>query len=169
MDDQAYDEQNKADFERNTEILSEGIIKISSDKSLKPTIAELSRITSIHRNTIRQRGWPLQRLEAIKDNRRIEALAHKVKAEKKQDPVSILAQRLEKSRLEVLYWFNQFQDAESSFHSMEKRCKSLIESRDFYMGLANERQVKIRELEMENSKARRALEMVINSNSENKI
>lgn len=168
MISQAYDEANKAEFDKNTEILSEGIIRISSDGSLKPTIAELSRITNIHRNTIRQRVWPLQRLDAIKDSRRMEALALKVKSEKKQDPVSVLALRLEKSRLEVLYWFNLFKDAEGSFHSVEKRCKSLLESRDFYMGLASERQERIRELEAENVKIRLALEMIGNSDLEGK-
>ena len=65
---QAFDAKNKLDYDRNTELLAQGLMQIASDPNLKPTMAELSRITGIHRNTIRQRDFPAQRLEAIKDN-----------------------------------------------------------------------------------------------------
>ena len=71
MTTQAFDSRNKLDFEKNTEQLAEGILQIASDKSLKPTVAELSRITGIHRNTIRMRGWPMEKLEAIKEKLRL--------------------------------------------------------------------------------------------------
>lgn len=80
MTGQAFDNKNQPDFDKNTELLAQGIMQIACDKSLKPTAAELSRITGIHRNSIRQRRWPLERLEAIKDNRRVEVLAQRVKA-----------------------------------------------------------------------------------------
>lgn len=75
MTGQAFDAKNKLDYDRNTELLAQGLMQIASDPNLKPTMAELSRITGIHRNTIRQRDFPAQRLEAIKDNRRIAVLA----------------------------------------------------------------------------------------------
>ena len=84
MTARTFDVSNKIDFDRNTEALTQGLLRIAADKELKVTVAELSRITGIHRNTIRQRGWPLDRLEAIKDNRRLEVLASKVKVEKKK-------------------------------------------------------------------------------------
>ncbi|MBD1106607.1 hypothetical protein HXV84_08545 [Pseudomonas amygdali pv. morsprunorum] len=66
MTGQAFDAKNKLDYDRNTELLAQGLMQIASDPNLKPTMAELSRITGIHRNTIRQRDFPAQRLEAIK-------------------------------------------------------------------------------------------------------
>ncbi|MFC5694843.1 hypothetical protein ACFPU0_04630 [Pseudomonas sp. GCM10022186] len=165
MTGQAFDEKNRIDFDRNTDALAEGILRIAKDNSLKPTAAELSRITGIHRNTIRQRKWPLERLEAIKDSRRVEVLAQKVKAEKKQDPKTILMNRLEKSRLEVLYWFNRFQDSESSLFTLEKRLNSIRESRDFYVKKIDEERAKVKEQEIEIKKLRDALDL-INSNLE---
>ncbi|EKT4493110.1 hypothetical protein ACF8FG_20835 [Pseudomonas sp. YQ_6] len=160
MTDQAFDSRNQLDFDKNTELLAEGIMQIASNSALKPTAAELSRLTGIHRNTIRQRRWPLERLEAIRDSRRIEVLSQKVKAEKKQDPKTILLQRLENSRLEVLYWFNRFQEAESSWATLEKRLATVRESRDYYVQLADDLRLKITQQDTEIQKLRDALHMV---------
>ena len=157
---QAFDAKNKLDYDRNTELLAQGLMQIASDPKLKPTMAELSRITGIHRNTIRQRDFPAQRLEAIQDNRRIAVLAQRVKAEKKQDPKTILMQRLEKSRLEVLYWFNRYQEAESSFASIDKRLSTVRESRDYYVQVTEEQRLTIKQQETEIQKLRDALHMV---------
>ena len=160
MTSQAFDEKNRIDFDRNTDVLAEGILKIANDNSLKPTAAELSRITGIHRNTIRQRKWPLERLEAIKDSRRIEVLAQRVKAEKKQDPKTILMNRLEKSRLEVLYWFSRFQDSENSAFTFEKRLNTMRESRDYYVKELEKERKKSQEQEVEINKLRDALDLI---------
>lgn len=160
MTEQAFDSRNQLDFEKNTELLAQGIMQIASDPSLKATGAELSRLTGIHRNTIRQRRWPLERLEAIRDSRRVEVLARKVKAERKQDPKTILLQRLEKSRLEVLYWFDRFQEAESSWATLDKRLSTVRESRDYYVRLADDLRLKITQQDTEIHKLRDALHMI---------
>lgn len=160
MTTQAFDSRNKLDFEKNTEQLAEGILQIASDKSLKPTVAELSRITGIHRNTIRMRGWPMEKLEAIKESRLVEVMVQKVKAEKKQDPKTILMQRLEKSRLEVLYWFNRYQESENSCATLDKRLDTVRESRDYFVQVADELRKKIKEQETEILKLRDALDLV---------
>jgi hypothetical protein len=157
---QAFQEKNEEDFDKNTEQLAAGIQAIASNSSLKPTVAELSRVTSLHRNTIRLRKWPLVRLAEIKETRRLEALSKRVKAKVKSDPVSVLEQRLEKSRLEVLHWFALYKDMESSFHTLDKRHASLLKSRDFYVTQSGERKKKISELELEILTLRRALEMM---------
>jgi len=160
MSGQAFDAKNQRDFDVNTERLAQGIMQIASDTTLKPTVAELSRITGIHRNTIRQRDWPAKRLEAIKDNRRAEVLSQRVRAERKQDPKTVLMQRLEKSRLEVLYWFNRFQEAESSFASLDKRLMTVRESRDYYVKVGDELRARINQQDTEIQKLRDALQLV---------
>lgn len=157
---QAFQEKNEEDFDNNTEQLAAGIQTIAANGSLKPTVAELSRITGLHRNTIRLRKWPLVRLAEIKETRRLDAISKKAKVAVKSDPVSVLENRLEKSRLEVLYWFSQYKDMQGSFYTMEKRHASLLESRDFYLKQSDERKKKISELELEVLTLRRALEMV---------
>lgn len=133
MKQQAFDSRNKEDFDQNTEALSKALQAIASDNKLKATISELSRISGIHRNTIRNRRWPSERLEAIKEQRKLEELRLKLKKEKRQDPVSVLAEKLEKSRLEVVYWFNQRNELEETARALELRLKSMSESRDFYL------------------------------------
>lgn len=160
MTTQAFDSRNKLDFDKNTELLAQGLLQIASDKSLKPTIAELSRLTGIHRNTIRMRGWPMDKLEAIKENRLVEVMAQKVKAEKKQDPKTVLMQRLEKSRLEVLYWFNRYRDAESSYATIDKRLTAVIESRNYYIQKNTVLMDKVKQQDIEIQKLRDALHMV---------
>lgn len=87
-------------------------------------------------------------------------LAQRVKAEKKQDPKTILMQRLEKSRLEVLYWFNKYQESESSCATSDKRLANVRESRDYYIQLAGELRQKIKEQDAEILKLRDALDLV---------
>ncbi|MCD5997487.1 hypothetical protein KDX38_28525 [Pseudomonas sp. CDFA 602] len=43
MTGQAFDAKNKFDYDRNTELLAQGLMQIASDPNLKPTMAELSR------------------------------------------------------------------------------------------------------------------------------
>lgn len=160
MTGQAFDVTNQLDYDKNTELLAQGIMRIAADPKLRPTIAELSRITGLHRNTIRQRDFPSERLEAIKENRRIAVIVQRAKTEKKQDPKSVLMQRLEKSRLEVLYWFNKYRDAESSYATVDKRLTGVRESRDYYVTVAEELKVKLKQQEAENQKLRDALELV---------
>jgi len=160
MTGQAFDVKNKLDYDKNTELLAQGIMRIAADPKLRPTIAELSRITGIHRNTIRQRDFPSERLEAIKENRRIAVIAQRVKAEKKQDPKTVLMQRLEKSRLEVLYWFNRHQESENTCATLDKRLATIRESRDYYVQIADGLRKKIKEQETEILKLRDALDLV---------
>ena len=41
MTGQAFDAKNKLDYDRNTELLAQGLMQIASDPKLKPTMAEL--------------------------------------------------------------------------------------------------------------------------------
>lgn len=149
MKQQAFESRNKEDFDQNTEALSKALQAIASDNKLKATISELSRISGIHRNTIRNRRWPSERLESIKEQRKLEELRIKLKKEKRQDPVSVLAEKLEKSRLEVVYWFNQRNELEETARALEVRLKSMSESRDFYLKQSEAGLLEIKSLKLE--------------------
>lgn len=133
MTGKAFEQRNRVDFEKITQTLLKGIAAIRSDSSKKSTIAELARLTGVHRNTIRQRAWPQERLDEIKEIRRRVAAAQKVKVAAREDPVSILTDKLEKSRLEVIYWFRKAKDAEDRYFSKERESKKFMESKDFYL------------------------------------
>lgn len=117
----AFDKKNQEDFDRNTEVITKGLMVIASDDSIKATAAELSRITGVHRNTLRQRMWPLQRLKAIKENRVIEEIRRRQSKTKAADPVSVLTTKLEASRLEVLHWFDMYHKANDRADQLDAR------------------------------------------------
>ena len=52
MNDQAYDKKNSDDYEENTSLLKKALSDIESNKKLKATIAQLSAMSGVHRNTI---------------------------------------------------------------------------------------------------------------------
>lgn len=149
MKQQAFESRNKEDFDQNTEALSKALQTIASDKKFKATISELSRVSGIHRNTIRNRRWPSERLEAIKEQRKLEELRIKLKKEKRQDPVSVLAEKLEKSRLEIVYWFNKRNELEQTARALEVRSENLEKSRDFYLKQSEAGQLEIKNLKLE--------------------
>ena len=134
-DPRAFDQKNKEDFDQYTELLTRALFDIGANESLKATVAELSRITGIHRNTIRQRVWPLERLEIIKENRRIEVLRKKVSNKKPVDPVVVLTEKLEAARIEVLHWFTQARLADDVAQTNENKYQGMVSSRDTYMSL----------------------------------
>ena len=134
-DPRAFDQKNKEDFDQYTELLTRALFDIGANESLKATVAELSRLTGVHRNTIRQRVWPLERLEIIKENRRIEVLRKKVSNKKPVDPMVVLTEKLESARIEVLHWFTEANVAYDIAQTNENKYQDMIGSRDTYKSL----------------------------------
>ncbi|RMU21865.1 hypothetical protein ALP33_04395 [Pseudomonas amygdali pv. lachrymans] len=127
-----FDAKNGEDFDKNTESITQALMKISSDIKLKPTAAELSRLTGLHRNTLRGREWPLKRLESIKEDRAVAEIRKAMSKKKKSDPVSVLTEKLAASRLELIYWFNNAAEKEDSHRLHLQESKLLAESLEFY-------------------------------------
>jgi hypothetical protein len=134
-DPRAFDQKNKDDFDQYTELLTRALFDIGANESLKATVAELSRLTGMHRNTIRQRVWPLERLEIIKENRRIEVLRNKVSNKKPVDPMVVLTEKLESARIEVLHWFTEANLAYDIAQTNENKYQDMMGSRDTYKSL----------------------------------
>lgn len=74
MNHQAYDQKNKADFNDYTSTLEKALKEIENNKNLKASVAQLERMTGIHRNTISNREWPVKKLKEIKKEREKEKL-----------------------------------------------------------------------------------------------
>jgi len=105
MNNQAYDQKNSEDYEMNTLSINKALLEIEQDPKLKATIAQLSKMTGIHRNTITNRDWPIQKLKEIKDKR-------KLKDEESKNHMVVneisLGEKLVLTQNEVIYWFNQY-------------------------------------------------------------
>ncbi len=133
MNDQAYNQKNSEDYEENTLTLNNALLEIEGNKNLKATVAQLSKMTGIHRNTITNRSWPVQKLKQIKEKRKVEEKSREEKANQNtSDPKNALEDKLNQTRNEVIYWFNEYQDMKRFFEHSNTRFEKMRESRDHY-------------------------------------
>jgi hypothetical protein len=129
MSNLSYDEKNQQDFDANTDIIHGALDKISSTASLKATISQLSELTGLHRNTLRDREWPIERINKIKEERKVRAVLQKPE---KKDQVKELESQLDKACKEVVLWFTKFKEKEQDFNRLELQRDRLTEAKDFY-------------------------------------
>lgn len=69
MSSSPYDEKNEELFEAVTRQLNEALRKLEKDSSLSASVSSLAKLSGVHRNTIYNRKWPLEKLNVIKENR----------------------------------------------------------------------------------------------------
>ena len=147
MNNQAYDQKNSENYEMNTLSINKALLEIEQDPKLKATIAQLSKMTGIHRNTITNRDWPIHKLKEIKDKR-------KLKNEESKNHMVVneisLGEKLVLTQNEVIYWFNQYQDIKLSFENTNNQLKKLKESNNYYREMyeKHKKQVVLAELEI---------------------
>ncbi|OPK07406.1 hypothetical protein [Pseudomonas sp. VI4.1] len=167
-DPRAFDEKNKDDFDQYTELLAQALLNIAADDSLKATVAELSRMTGMHRNTIRMRVWPLERLEIVKENRRVEVLRKQVSNKKPLDPLVVLTEKLEAARIEVLHWFTESKIARDDAQTNEQKYKDMIGSRDTYKSLLADANKRLLESHKEIDKLKQVISILEAAQAEEK-
>lgn len=166
MSSQPFDVRNAADYDRITAALTEALALISRDGSIKATASELSRISGVHRNTIYLRQFPLDKLALIKEQRALKKVALARKKVKRQDPVSILEDRLEKSRLEVVYWFNMYRDSQETAGVLNTRLVKVRDARDLANQDCQDHLSKIGSLETEIERLRDIIAVLEAENAE---
>lgn len=134
---QAYDEKNQQDYKDVTDKINACIDKIEITPSLKPTIAELARVTGLHRNTLYNRDRSPQknneiktRLNEIKRNRRIKK---EIEKKVKKDQVKFLDDQLDNAKLELIHWFTKCSDIENENHELSDINNRLNDSLKFYI------------------------------------
>ncbi|WP_409313569.1 hypothetical protein [Pseudomonas putida] len=156
MSSAPYDDKNAELAAAITQQLNEALRRLEKDSSLSASASSLAKLSGVHRNTIYNRKWPLEKLKEIKATR---ALQKEEEASSKAVKKSS-EELLELSRLEVVYWFTQLQDARSSVTSLTKKAKETESSRNFYMSMALERLTKINEQAAEIAKLQDALALL---------
>ena len=141
MSDQAYSAQNQKDFDGNTLAIENALLEINESKTLKATVSQLSKMTGIHRNTITNRIWPIQKLNEIKEKRKNEEKLRKQKENQKNSSVQNSSkEELDKILDEAIFWFNEYNDMEQKFESTLKRLEKMSESKDYYESLYKDTQ-----------------------------
>ncbi|TYC59508.1 hypothetical protein FMN52_08410 [Marinobacter sp. BW6] len=129
---QSFDEKNEQDFEDVTERINEALLKMASDSAIKTTVSSLAELAGVHRNTIRNREWPLSRIREIKAHRKFEAEERKKGDFSSPKPIDVLTDRLEKAQLETMYWFKKHNEVMKLYEASNESIKYLAKTRDEY-------------------------------------
>lgn len=148
MSEQSFDQKNQEDFEDVTERINEALFKIASDPNIKATQTKLAELADVHRNTIANREWPLERLASIKADRQAEierAKSYQPGPTKEEQ----LLEKLEKARLETLYWFNKYHDVSALREGASESVKLLSKTRDVYKKKVGDLEQQLADLKQE--------------------
>ncbi|WP_298810266.1 hypothetical protein [uncultured Psychrobacter sp.] len=158
MSNEAYDQKNRDDYDANTLLLEKALSDIKCNKRLKVTVAQLSEMTGIHRNTISNRVWPGQKLKQIREARKTKekSLEEQVRLSTK-DVKNALEAKLSRAQSEVIYWFNEYQDTKKIAEHSDKRLQKMRESRDYYKALSDTDKRSLSEARQEIEKLRKML------------
>lgn len=148
MNDQAYDEKNKEDYDQVTLLLNEALDKIANNPKLPANQAQVSKLTGVHRNTVSNREFPAIRLREIKDERKKKAAAE---VKEKADKISQLNDRVDKLSAELVYWFTEFRKANRDREDYERQIARTKENADFYKSSYDKEKDKVRDLEAKNN------------------
>ncbi|MEI8603965.1 hypothetical protein [Pseudoalteromonas sp. B160] len=145
-----FDIKNQRDFDENTEKLVAAIDKINNTHSLPATIAELSRLTGLHRNAISNRGWPNQKLKLIKEKRKTQEQAE-TKPTINKNPIKVLEEKLDNAKNELVYWFNKNLDNEKQIKQLEINLERMSLARNDYEAMLKQERLKTEELTKKNN------------------
>ncbi|MFK3866302.1 hypothetical protein [Pseudoalteromonas rhizosphaerae] len=140
-----FDIKNQRDFDENTEKLVAAIDKINNTPSLPATIAELSRLTGLHRNAISNRAWPNQKLKLIKAKRKTQEQAE-TKPSVNKNPIKVLEEKLDNAKNELVYWFNKNLDNEKQIKQLEINLERISLARNDYETMLKQERDKTTEL-----------------------
>lgn len=148
-----YDTKNAENFDAVTYSLNEALKKIEKDLSLSVNVTNLAKLASVHRNTIYHREWPVAELKRIKAGREQQKKDQAIAKASTKTP----EQLLEQSRLEIVYWFTQLEEARVSVKSITATNKQTAQARDYYMAEYKKGQETISKLNVEILKLRSAM------------
>jgi hypothetical protein len=130
----AFDKKNRNDYDKNTDLLHVAIDRIHKTSTLSATIAEISRITGLHRNAISNRVWPGQRLQEIKEQRR-QLKNKRIEKTLQLDPVRVLEDKLENAKRELVFWFTKCSDNEKQIKQLNTNLQRMSDARNDYEDL----------------------------------
>lgn len=129
MSTAAYDAKNEESFEAVTLALDAALKKMEKDFSISANATQLAKLAGVHRNTIYHRAWPLERLQEIKAKRAQQKNDQAVAKAQTRSPEELL----ELSRVEIVYWFTQVQDARAGNTDLLNTLRVAEKARDMYM------------------------------------
>lgn len=155
MINQAYDQKNRIDYDMYTATIKTALNTIKQDKDLKASIAQISKMTGIHRNTISSREWVRNALKKIKEDRITEDQLHDKQMRVRKES---LEEKLTHAQNEVIYWFGMYQETKNFFENTNQQLKNIKTSRDYYESLYKTSQKSLLAAEQEIERLKNLLE-----------
>lgn len=127
-----FDKKNAEDFLEVSKRIQDALHKIQDDPKQKATMANVSALSGVHRNTLRARGWPKDELQKIIEERKevehAESASRVSKAKRDKAEKKALEVALTTSREEAAKWFHLYQQATEQNEEV-KRQMSLLNDR----------------------------------------
>jgi hypothetical protein len=150
----AFDKKNEQDYDKNTQLITEALAKISANPKLKTTKQEIVNLTGLSRNTVSNRASQEHpkiinsTLKDIKDRR------DKSKQKSKEEKANQALKLNEKSKLiegELVYWFTETQKLKKALNQLIHTSDIMTESRDFYANELKKERQKVQDLQNQNA------------------
>jgi hypothetical protein len=140
-----FDKKNQETYEKNTFILVSAINKIKQNPNLKATISELVKITGLHRNTIRNRGWVKDKLNYIKTEKKNKLVSRQFK-ESQIKPEASFEEKYNQLKKELVYWFNSCSTLKNQVEQLTINLHRVSDARRYYEAMLFEERGKVRKL-----------------------
>lgn len=124
-----FDAVNQERHDKNTVAIHQALQIIRDDYTLKPTVKVLSELSGMHRNSLRNRKWPIEQLDKIKSDRNKNIVLEVTKDKSK---VASLEDVLDNAKNELTYWFNMAMDLKKQNDQLVIKLSRISSSRDYY-------------------------------------
>ncbi|MFZ9596326.1 MAG: hypothetical protein ACO3A2_09640 [Bdellovibrionia bacterium] len=130
-----FDKKNAEDFFKTSKAINEALAAICENRKMEPSQSNLSKLSGVHRNTLRNRRWPLEELTKIKKERANgDVQGEESKSEKEQKiltrAINDLKKKLDLSREEAAKWFHKALAYEAEIETLKITNELLKEKLD---------------------------------------
>lgn len=142
-----FDERNQQDFMLVTKRIQNALEQMANDRRLKRTETNLARLAACSRGTLRNRLWPMEQLQKLKEEARTakEQVEVEPRATREKSQVERYRVRLMKNRDELLFW-------KYKHDALRDQVETLASQRDTYMRRAEEFEAQLRSIATSNSR-----------------
>lgn len=101
-----FDERNQQDFMLVTKRIQDALEKMTQDRRIKRTEVNLAKLASCSRGTLRNRQWPMEQLQKLKEEIRTakQEVEPEPRAVREKARIERYREQLMKNRDELLFW-----------------------------------------------------------------
>jgi len=142
-----FDERNQQDYMLVTKRIQDALEQMANDRRLKRTETNLARLASCSRGTLRNRKWPIEKLQKLKEDARAatEQVEVEPRATRGKAQVERYRERLIKNRDELLFW-------KYKHDALRDQLETIQSQRDAYKRRAEEFEAQLRSIAVGNSR-----------------